>query len=648
MSRWEHLFVALLLGCAGTSLAQTPDERGAAAAASVRGTFGSEEALVGNGIEPFGTQSAMRTVDGQAFSAAMSCEASKQFLRVTMVPAGSDIQRVIVEMDQDLDGTTDRALGFTGPFAGVCSNGLIRCQPSSWDDCRFLAWQAADGTLALAEVTPRELGACYCFNATCGNNLLAVNSQKVVGDVGSGVLNAVQQLLPRIASTRTASDALSIQFSGQRPGCGFDASPEQFFKNPQDLAAAGEAARRSPGSVAEFISNTVFAREHGINTVRCEINRRVGTIEIGKRDILRFTSATRGSAQDCGPGCLRLLVGQVGDDYYDGGACRVFEETLRVQVLRPERISAVTLSRIGWDDQVQLSVNGTRVYNSYAAWGDGDFPFNPRAGLRCEWGEENERTPNLDLRAAFARLGTSALRLRTAVGGEGQGYAFIEVRVNEACELAPEEIVDGCAATAGNARCRLRSERVDGVATVTDYLTTGLGPLASSRTVGSSCALDTGNRPWWRTEREYECRIEEPLVDASAGAERYRAIHDRIDLRTGRFTDRRIAVDGAAQSVASAVPVLAERGTNACTPTCRTRRLRPGSNVGLTGPTTAQNNTGVAYDFSFKDCESGACPLELGEEVVGACDCHNNFAQAASLMQTIRMVAEDTSCEVPQ
>jgi hypothetical protein len=124
--------------------------------------------------------------------------------------------------------------------------------------------------------------------------------------------------------------------------------------------------------------------------------------------------------------------------------------------------------------------------------------------LGCERGEQRDITLNVNLLPAVQSLGAHTLRLRTAVGGEGDAALYFEARVNESCELGAEEIVDGCAAAAGSSRCRLKNEWVDGVQTVAEYLTTGLGPLASSRTVGasSSCSINTGNRAWWRTERE--------------------------------------------------------------------------------------------------------------------------------------------------
>lgn len=647
------LLVLALLGGSGVSPAQTVDDRGAEAAAAARSVFGNEQGLVTHGIEPFSAERPMRTVDGQAFNAPLACEASQQFLRVSMFPAGSDIGRFVVELDANLDGTVDSATNFTGPFAGVCNNGVIRCAAGTWNNCHFLQWDTSTGTLALNEVSQERLGACYCFNASCGNNLLVVNSQKVVSDLGTSVLTAAQQILPRVASTRTVANALSIQFIGQRGSCGVDDSPEQYYRRPNDMAGAGLSAMNVPGSVANFISNTAVARGRGISTMRCEMNRNIGANEVRKSDILNFLSATRGHVQDCGPGCLRFLLGQAGNNYYGHNErCTVYDESLRVEVLRPDRITSFRLYRVTYDDHIVLAQGNQVLYSRIhnLNWPD---PVNglpsilPRL-FGCERSDNWDLAVNVNLLPALATFGAHELKLRTAVGGEGDAALYMEARVNESCEVAAEEIVDGCVAAEGNSRCRLRNEWVDGVQTVSEYRTTGLGPLPSSRVVGTSCTINTGNRAWWRTEREYDCRSEEPTTDLSAMAERYEAIHDSISLTDGTFTDRITNADGSIQTLASAIPVLTERGSNACVPTCRTRKPRPGANVTTSGPNTAQNVTGVAYDFSFRECESATCPVEPGEEVVGACDCRNNFGQAVAMMQTIRMVAEDTSCEVPE
>ncbi len=52
------------------------------------------------------------------------------------------------------------------------------------------------------------------------------------------------------------------------------------------------------------------------------------------------------------------------------------------------------------------------------------------------------------------------------------------------------------------------------------------------------------------------------------------------------------------RSVASGVGErVAERGSNACVPTCRTRKPRPGANVTTSGPNTAQNVTGGEINY---------------------------------------------------
>jgi hypothetical protein len=56
------------------------------------------------------------------------------------------------------------------------------------------------------------------------------------------------------------------------------------------------------------------------------------------------------------------------------------------------------------------------------------------------------------------------------------------------------------------------------------------------------------------------------------------------------------------------------------------------------------NDTGVAWNYNYKNCSAGACPLAAGEEMVSACNCQSNFAQAAAMMQTIRMVKQDQVC----
>jgi hypothetical protein len=391
------------------------------------------------------------------------------------------------------------------------------------------------------------------------------------------------------------------------------------------------------------LRSTNHAQARGITTLSCEINRTADTRFRSKADILRLVSSTRGTAVDCGANCMRFRIGDERQNLYSGGSgsrCNLVTETQQYFVGYPDLIDSVRLTTGRTDDALRLVANGAVIYSSRPGW---TAPGVPAA--RCNYGNAN-LNPNSDVRGSFATAGSVNLAMEVAHDEAGEGWMWMEARVREGCGLEREEVVDGCVAAASNELCLLKNEWVDDVQTVREFRTTGLGPLPSTRSVGLACSLELGPRPWWRTRREYECRQASTGVDGTAAVERYETIHRSIDVDSGAFTDRRLTGDGTFTLEASSVSVPAETFANACTPMCRTRKLRPGANIGESGPTTMSlNSTGVAYDFTYKECdEANACPLEPGEELANACDCRSNFAHAASLMQTIRLVAEDTAC----
>lgn len=648
MKRYARLIALALVALLSVQLSGAQEtERARAAAESVKGVYGTAEGLTQNGVRPLSTTDPMRTVRGDPFNAQLNCPATQRFLRVTMLPSGtSDIARLDVELDRDVDGTAETARSFTGPFAGVCNNGLIRCDPGTWNNCRSYRWAIPNGVPILEEVLQRDLGACYCVNASCGANLLMVNSNKVVSDVGAGLVTLVQRVLPRITTARTQSDELSIAYFGQASGCGVDRSPEQFFSNPNALAAAGVAERATPGTVANFILGTSVAADRRVSAMSCEIRRELETSYVAKNDILRLNSSTRGIATDCGPGCIRFQIGDAVNNLYGGGSggtrCRISAESQRYLVGMPDRIDSVTLQSTRFDDAIRLKLDGTIAYNTHPSWTAAGTPE-----FRCNYGE-GSTAPNSNLTSYFSRVGTVAMDMEIAHDRRGEGWMVLEARVREGCEVEREDVVDGCAAAAANTDCSLYREVVDGVETVRDYRTTGLSPLPTTRLVGTACQQDSGMRNWWVTQREYRCRTRTSSApDMSALVSRYDTIHQSINPDSGAFTDRRTTLNGV-QISSERLTMPAASPVTGCTRMCRTRRLRPGVAVADGSPQSVLNQTGVAYDFTFKECDaSNRCPLEPGEEIASACDCRSNFAQAAAMMQTIRQVRGDTVCTAP-
>ena len=655
---------AVLCGAFGglsVSWAQTGmDQRGQAAADQVLQSVGTGDKLNANGMQPLATDKPMQTVDGtQQFNAKTSCRASKQFMRITILPdSSSDISTVTVDVDPTFTGAVTNSAVLTGPFAAVCNNGLVQCDANSFSNCHYKQWQAnaAAQSIGLADVGPEQLGACYCFNNSCGNNLLWVNSAKVLNDLGSGIALELNKLWPRLSVGRSDQlDAVTLVYYGQNASCGADASPEQYYSHAQDLASAGAAAVMQPGTVANFMASTPAATGTSVGSLQCSINRNVALDEVTRDGIVSLLSMTRGQwlpswqasvRPGCDPSnCIDFVVGDNSLHVYDSGSqsvCRVWTDSMLLNIARPDRVTSATLWKAQFDDYGQAWVGKTLAFTSAPQWtAAGGFPSSS-----CETSQDHFFGLNIDVTPEFTRSsGTLQVTSDTAVGGQGDGASYYEVRVNPGCQLGAETIANGCTAAENNKNCEVWEEWVDGVQTVRDGLTTGLGPLPSAKTLtGTTCSMSTGARNWWTTTRTYKCTSSTSPYDFSDVVQRRQTVTGSLDPSTGTYTDRVVNADGTVANPNGAVTLPPARPVS-CQRTCKTRVPRPGDAVGLTGPQSTLNATGVAWTFNYKNCSSdGVCPLDPGEEVVSACDCQSNFAQAAAMMQTIRMVKEDQAC----
>src|ERR1700722_14326547 len=278
---------------------QSVQQQAQTAAGQVMQSMGTGSTLNSNGMQPLAAGTPMSTIDGtQQFNAKISCQASAQFMRVTILPnATSDIQTIAVDLDPQFTGSYTNSVAFTGPFAAVCNNGVVQCDADSFNNCRYEQWQAdaSTGSANLVTVTAEQLGACYCFNNSCGNNLLWLNSGKVLNDLGSGIDLVLNQMSPRLSVSQAQQpDALTLVYYGQNASCGTDSTPEQYYSHAQDLATAGVAASNQPGSVASFMASTPAAAGAGVNSIQCSQTRSVALDEVTRDGIISLISMTRG------------------------------------------------------------------------------------------------------------------------------------------------------------------------------------------------------------------------------------------------------------------------------------------------------------------------------------------------------------------
>jgi hypothetical protein len=648
--------VSFLFG--GTAGAQTVEQRAQSASDQVIQSMGSSDTLNSNGMKPLASGTPMTTVDGsQQFGAKVSCQASQQFMRVSVLPdASSDIQTIAVDLDPKFTGAFTNSVLLQGPFAAVCNNGVVKCDANSFSNCHYEQWRPdpAAGNATLTEVAPDQLGACYCFNNSCGNNLLWLNSGKVLNDLGAGIAIALNPLYPRLSVSRADQpDNLTLIYYGQNAACGADSTPEQYFSHANDLPAAGAQAANQPGTVAAFMAATPEAAGANVDTIQCAVTRSVALDEVTRDGIISLLSTTNGAWQPawqttlrpgCDPAtCIDFLVGNnTYHAYNPGNRCVLYPETAELSVARPDRIRSATLWKTQFDDYGQVWVGNSLAFTSAPAWTTpGPFP-----APSCETGMDHISLLNTNVTSLFTRAtGTLPIAINTATQGQGDGGAYFEVVVNPGCELGPETISDGCAAAAANQRCGVWEEYVDGVQTVRDGLTTGLGPLPSSKTLqGQTCSLSTGNRNWWSTTRTYRCTTDNSGYDFSAVMQRRSTVLNSFDQTTGNYTDRIVNSDGTISNPDGTV-TLPPAEVVGCQQTCKTRTAAVGSAVTPSGPQSTLNNTGVAWIFNYKNCQQGVCPLDAGEQLVSACDCTSNFAEAAAMMLTIRQIKQDQTCD---
>lgn len=642
---------AVILAVAMVASADTNRDRGKAAAQGVLTQWGSPDSLQNKAMTPLGSSTQMSSIDGsKSFGAQTTCEGAKNFLKLTLVPNGTgDIASMAVDFDGDLDGTPDQHTVLNGPYGAMCDNGMVQCDAGSMNNCHYFRWQADASSVSLNPNNPggytntvKDMGACYCFNNSCGTSLLLVNADKILDDAGAGIAVALSQNVARFAmSGKTMLDSTSAQFFGQTSGCGTDQKPEQYFKNIGGLEAQGASNRSDPNSTYNKILTSSVSQGHGTTDQACQVNRNITMVNYTNDSVVQITLNGDGEVTSCGAGCAQVVVGKPGNNYLSA-SCGLWTTSANVVVNRPELISAVTLTEAGFDDWLRVRVNGNIVWNADPSW--------TSESARCgENGNRGTKSLNQDLTSYFKNVApatTVQLRQDTSWDDKGEGYAVVQFHYNQDCQVQSETISDGCTSQENNSECSLKDEQVDGTQTIQGYTRTGLTPQQTSKTYTINGCSQTYTRDYFNKQRTYSCPTTASPYNGDAATKRYDSIHQSFDTSTGTYTDTTYSNGTYTSSAQQITNLMPPDTVAACPLMCRTQKPRPGVAVGEPGPTNQLNPNGVAYDYTWRECtESNACPSEAGETVVTACGCRNNFGEAAAAMQTIRQVSEDSLCQ---
>lgn len=629
--------LALLCACACLPVhAQTVEDRARSAAASAQTKTGSSDALRENYVTPgMGGQSIATVDNSKSFTPKINCQKTSSLLEVLIQPSlTGDIGTIRVSQDTDFDGSFDRSSSLPVPVSGICANGVISCQPGTWNQCRSFKWDV-DGAkaLKLTQVEMPDLAGCYCINNSCGTNLAFGNLPEILKDLGGGMVGALTTVDPRIGVAQAQVNGPLISYVGaQATACAADPDIGQTAYRANPAAIQGDATAIAAGN---SIFQTLKGSPAGVGKVEqtrfCSIEREVVLTSATFDDIVSVSGTLLGISS-CGADCRRYRIGGEGNC---NAAPPIF--SARFDIHKPSRVVSAQIVAMAAEDWVQGRVDGAIVgYAGKRPWLTEALPSGDCA-VDGTW-NSNAVTDLLD---AFKTGGASvAARVR---GGKDErwGYVDVEIKVDTSCATS-ERLIDLCAGYAADSACRLGDEDVDGVETFRNGVGTGLKPLPQTRQFGTDSCTVQLTRDFFRRTRTYRCVLDTgtmPAPDLSRGA--YIIDHSTETL----LADQLHKSDGSVIQTTSPF-ALPDRGSvPACEAICKTRAPKANIAVAPAGVTGSQQNDPTGWDSFYHVCSaSNVCPTGPGEEIVSACGCLDDFPEAVVMMQSVRLAGADMTC----
>lgn len=155
------------------------------------------------------------TLDNSQHSkVSITCGNDEPFIRVGYTGT-SDIN-IYVNGDLNFDGSYEKGWSFYN-ISGVCSNGVIKCSPNSWSNCKYYKWNF-NGDLYLSETDRNNLGGCYCINSSCGS-LAYSEKSRILNDLAGAIASVIKDSNMYVVSNITQNDGYDYIY-GRSTNCG--------------------------------------------------------------------------------------------------------------------------------------------------------------------------------------------------------------------------------------------------------------------------------------------------------------------------------------------------------------------------------------------------------------------------------------------
>ena len=205
-------------------LSQLGDAAAAAGTSSgvFRGVLGSPEAMRSKLGNPFTDNVPLSSIDGSESGHINSiCAASDKFLNISYQASANGNINVFVRQDLNLDGSFDSSGLYFDDIAGVCANGVAKCQPG-WKNCTYYKWAIApNGSIELGGAFYSDMGACACYNNSCpGSGMVSFPhndsdmQQTILSELGAGIISLLSQTIPDFRISNAVFGDKEVSFPG--------------------------------------------------------------------------------------------------------------------------------------------------------------------------------------------------------------------------------------------------------------------------------------------------------------------------------------------------------------------------------------------------------------------------------------------------
>lgn len=635
-----------------------PEQAAEKLSGKVSSKFGSQEGIRQNAVNPLTTGgSQMSDIGGTTtFDAPLVfCPASRKFLDVTIIPGSTgDITSVYIQQDTDFDSVFDYTYSVPVHVSGVCGNGVISCDAGTWSNCSHFKWVADTGGKAGLQASGmQDLGGCFCVNNSCGTALVINQLNYVLSVLGGGVVGAVQAVNPKWAVSNASTADMTISYFGQNsdqcatppsPWASGPTDPQQYYGSSTgvlDSAAQSEAASQAarPDSGYAVLMNSAAAQANPSEYRTCSITNTASVLteEAAPNYLwlpwLNITVTCR-YGRDSVNSCNAVIeAARTGDGSYDTpndskswGCCWT---------------SAADITTVGRNLADQCVVQEQQAYGVSAseirkAEGSESWAFYDGGG------KGSDRNVTV--------YGIKYERISSPVCPADYQYVATDVKCYK--DTLSQGQQDGCASLSSDPNCRLKNETVDGVNTYQNFMPTSLTTLPSCRTIPGKLQNYEVCNNWWTKERTYLCQTSS-TYDLNSLKERAANISNTTASGSGSITyqDKTPNAAGGWNYDTNTVSVDTTGGSSGCMTACKTRKPATNTQASLSGTTAQSNVSTSSWEFFYKTCAGTTCPVEAGgEEVLINCQCINEFAEAATIMETMNQAAKDIICSngVPQ